>query len=334
MLSVNIFNKTGERFHNEGEYAGPGFPAYSGSVYASEEDRNKIYKFPADAIQQHFFQRKPMDCGTVKILANNIGHLCYQKCRTLAVIQGPGSFGYTESDLDITYVATYGAIYAVETGYPRWTSGMSRDQYVEIGWSQYSSRRLGPFFAVSDRKLQYSEAVNDDATIANNTVCIRKMILVIKGYKGKIPTVGGVLADGVFRIHVVVTNDGSNPANPNAGIIPLCAEQRAWVEGFGGVAQQLPITVNTPSRVTERQGWPAYTIDLAGATIGTDPDGIFKLFIPVDCIGDTTITNASPNGINLFQYYVHVGWYAGMDTSGISSISLLEARDPGSAICD
>lgn len=328
--SVQVFNKTGERFFNEGEYADPsGFTAASGSVYSSQENSNKIYKFPSDTDQQHFFERKPLDSGTVKILTNNIDHLIYQKCRTLCVTVGHGTVGYKKSDLDIIDAGT--GDHVIFTPFPRVVS-TGINQFREIGWSEYSSQRFGPFFGITDRKVQLDASTADGVQIENNASCIRKMILVVSGYKRKID-VGHPDAEGVFRLHVVVTSDGGSPLNPNASIIPLCAEERGWVEGFTTtpIDQPIPASPNTAARALERQGWPAYTVDLQ-QVLSSDWYGRFKIFIPINCIGNINQSNASPAGVNLFQYFVHLGWYVGHEDSAIGAVSLLEVRDPGTSL--
>lgn len=340
VYSIRNFNMIGERFWNEGEYADShGFVdtmhPYVANPYASQENNNKCYAFPSDAQQQHYYQRKPVDCGSIKLLANNISHLAYQKCRTLAVLNGPGSLNYKGSDRDL--VEGEDNVSVVDAPYARWTSGLPRDQYKEIGWSQYSSRRLGPFFGVLDRKFKFDDTT-DNVNLANNASCIRKMILVVSGRKLKTPT-GGTPADYYLRIHVVVTSDGACPANPSAGIIPLSAEQRAWVKecdsGGGSYPEgAIPWSFNTEDRAIEMQGYPAYTINIVDSLDGINNDlfvGNFKVFIPVDCIGNITRSNASYNGVELFQYYVNVGWIGGSASHAITSITLLEVRDPGSA---
>ena len=373
-MTARIFNKTGERFANEGEYApediandparfvkptidptttlgGPytvnTLPALP---YASQENNNNFFITPPDAVQQHLIQRKPIDCGTVKILSNNIAHLAYQQCRTLAVLNGPGTIGYKYSDRDLTNGGVSPQI-IVQNPFARWTDDTPQNWFREIGWSQYSSRRLGPFFAITDRKLQYNEEALNRIDLTNNARCIRKMVLVIRGNKAKIPTVGGVFPDDAFfHIHVVVTADGGNPTDPNTSIIPLFGQQRAYITECDGVAGPsarvegpLPCPINNDNRNQQLSGVPAYSINLdwpSQATTAIEAadasktydvfSGNFTAFIPIDCIGDITATNASYAGTDLFQYFVHVGWYAGQATHVISSITLLEVRDVGS----
>lgn len=342
MQSIRNYNKTGERFWNEGEYAdSSGFiPPVGGSPtplpYASQENNNKVYAHPSDAQQQHLYQRKPIDCGSIKILSNNISHLAYQKCRTLAVLNGPGTIGYKYSDRVLQAGSPLQNV--IDITFPGWTSGLRSEQYKEIGWSQYSSKRLGPFFSVTDRKFQYT----DDGTpinLANNATCIRKMILVVSGYKTKDDTGPD---DRLFRLHVVVTSDGSNPANPAASIIPISAEQRAWIQecdpAITGFSEgPIPWYTNTaaPERPINLQGRPAFSTTLdaddPGGPVAGWFTGHFKVFIPIDCIGHINNSNASYNSVEVFQYYVHLGWLSGNLQNAITNITLLEVRDPGSA---
>jgi len=375
-MTVRSFNKTGERFANEGEYSpediandplrfvkptldpttvlgGPYItdtctPALS---YASQENNNKFYEHPGDAFQQHLFQRKPIDSGTIKILSNNISHLVYQQCRTLAVLNGPGTIGYKNSDRALNNGAALPQL-IVQNPFAEWTDETPRNWFREIGWSQYSSRRLGPFFGINDRKIEYNDDALNSVNLTNNASCIRKMILVIRGFKSKIPTVGGIYPDDArFHIHVVVTSDGGNPTDPATTIIPLLGQQRAYItecDGAAGASARtegpLPCPVNSESRNDLFSGVPAYSVNLdwpsqANTTLEA-PDasktydvftGHFSAFIPIDCVGDITTTNASYLGTNVFQYYVHVGWLVGQPSMAITSITLLEVRDPGSA---
>lgn len=342
MAIIRNYNKTGERFWNEGEYADtsgfikPVANAVPSLPYASQENNNKVYAHPSDAQQEHLYQRKPIDCGSIKILSNNISHLCYQKCRTLAVLNGPGTIGYIGTDRALQAGSPLQNV--VDISFPNWTSGLRSEQYKEIAWSQYSSRRLGPFFSVTDRKFQYT----DDGTpisLTNNATCTRKMILAISGYKTKDVLVP---LDLVFRLHVVVTSDGSNPANPDASIIPISAEQRAWIQecdpSITGFAEgPIPWYTNAadPDRVANFQGRPAFSVGLDGVDLDAAPPGWFtghfKVFIPIDCIGHINNSNASYNSVEVFQYYVHLGWLSGNLQNAITNITLLEVRDPGSA---
>lgn len=374
-MTARIFNKTGERFANEGEYApadiagdplrfikptlDPTTTAPPGPYtidtlpalpYASQENNNSFFITPPDAVQQHLTQRKPIDSGTIKILSNNISHLAYQQCRTLAVLNGPGRIGYKNGDRLLNTGGT-SPLYIVQNPFADWTDQTPQNWFREIGWSQYSSRRLGPFFAITDRKLQYNEDALNRIDLTNNSTCIRKMVLVIRGNKAKIPTVGGVYPDDAFfHIHVVVTADGGNPTDPTTSIIPLFGQQRAYMTECDGapgpsarVEGPLPCPINSDGRNQELSGVPAYSINLdwpSQATAAIEaPDatktydvftGNFTAFIPIDCTGDITATNASYAGTDLFQYYVHVGWYTGQSTHVISSITLLEVRDVGS----
>lgn len=344
MLSIRNYNRTGERFWNEGEYSQYDtendplrFPTvlYSDPPYASQENNNKVYAHPSDAQQRHLYQRKPIDCGSIKILSNNISHLAYQKCRTLAVLNGPGGIGYAGSDRNLQAGSPLQNV--VDISYPGWTNGLERDRYKQIAWSQYSSRRLGPFFSVLDRKFVY-DATSTNTNLANNASCIRKMLLVISAYKLKAPLIP-IANEDQLTIHVVVTSDGSNPANPAAAIIPLSAEQRAWVKeadgSVGDIEAAAPYQLNTPTIVLEKQGRPAYSLNVDGNSFPFNNydnfSGDIKIFIPIDCIGNVNRSNASYNSVELFQYYVHVGWLAGSATHSITNITLLEVRDPGSA---
>lgn len=374
-MTARIFNRTGERFANEGEYApndiasdplrfvkptlDPTTTAPPGPYtidtlpalpYASQENNNKVYYTPPDAAQEHYFQRKPVDAGSIKILSNNIAHLVYQQCRTLAVLNGPGTIGYKGSDRIING-GPFLPDPIVQNPFIGWTDDTARNWFREIGWSQYSSRRLGPFFGITDRKLQYDDETLNRTDLTNNANCIRKMILVIRGQKSKIPTVGGTIPDARFHIHVVVTSDGGNPTAPTTNIIPLFGQQRAYITecdppgaASARVEGPLPCPVNSDLRIQRFSGVPAYSTNLdwpsqANTTLEA-PDatktydvftGHFTAFIPIECSGDITATNASYLGTNVFQYYVHVGWLAGQETHAISSITLLEVRDPGSA---
>jgi hypothetical protein len=375
-MTVRSFNKTGERFANEGEYSPNdiandplrfvkptldptttlGGPYTTDTCtpalpYASQENNNKFFDTPADVFQRHFFQRKPIDAGSVKILSNNISHLVYQQCRTLAVLNGPGTIGYKDSDRFLT-TGSPTAIAIVQSPFADWTDETPRNWFREIGWSQYSSRRLGPFFGINDRKIEYNDDALNSVNLTNNASCIRKMILVIRGYKAKIPTVGGIYPDDArFHIHVVVTSDGGNPTDPATNIIPLFGQQRAYItecDGLAGPSARqegpLPCPINSENRNDLFSGVPAYSVNLdwpsqANTTLEA-PDasktydvftGHYSAFIPIDCVGDITTTNASYLGTNVFQYYVHVGWLVGQPSMAISSITLLEVRDPGSA---
>jgi hypothetical protein len=375
-MTVRIFNKTGERFANEGEYApddiandplrfvkptldpttlGPGGPFITNTIpatpYASQENDNIFYDTPADAFQQHFFQRKPVDAGTVKILSNNIAQLVYQQCRTLAVLNGPGTIGYKNSDRTLTTTVSGAPVTIVQNPFIGWTDNTARNWFREIGWSQYSSRRLGPFFGITDRKLQYNDEELNRINLTNNASCIRKMVLVIRGYKAKIPTVGGSIPDARFHIHVVVTSDGNNPTDPETNIIPVFGQQRAYItecdppgSATARVEGPLPCPVNNDGRNQLFTGVPAYSVNLDWPSQANTqleaPDatktydvftGAFTAFIPIECTGDITATNASYLGTDVFQYYVHVGWLIGQPSMVISSITLLEVRDPGSA---
>lgn len=345
MTGIKSFNKTGERFANEGEYAGSGFPSPSDSpavpsvAYSSEENINKVYATPSDATQQHFDARKPLDCGTTKILSNNISHLVYQKCRTLAVLNGPGQIGYIKSDLQLidpfdsslVVLTPYPGIQSTNTNY----DGYYTDQFREIGWSFLSSRRLGPFFAITDRKFQYQEDTLTTNPLSNNSSNIRNMVLCISGYKAKIPS-PGTGDQGIFRFHVVVTNDGAPPSNPNAGIIPLNADSRCFIEALDAtsvpVEKPIPSDQNILARNSSLQGAQAITVALNSLAGSDDFNGPFKLFIPIDCIGNITTTNVTYASVGVAEYYVHVGWYAGQTTNSVSCISLHEIRDPGSYI--
>lgn len=344
MSGIKSFNKTGERFANEGEYAATGFPSPSNTpavpsvAYSSEENINKVYATPSDATQQHFDARKPLDCGTIKILSNNISHLVYQKCRTLAVLNGPGQIGYTKSDLQVTdtdgslvVLTPYPGIQSTNTNY----DGYYIDQFREIGWSFLSSRRLGPFFAITDRKFQYEEESSVTNPLANNSSNIRNMVLCISGYKAKTP-VGGTADQGIFRFHVVVTTDGAPPSNPNAGIVALNADSRCFIEALDAtsvpVEKPIPSNQNVSARNDSLQGAQAITVALNSLAGSDQFYGPFKLFIPVDCIGNITSTNATYASVGVAEYYVHVGWYAGQTTNSVSCISLHEIRDPGSYI--
>lgn len=370
-MTIRSFNKTGERFANEGEYsiaditaiprtrfvqptldptttAPPGpytvntLPALP---YASQENNNRMYYTPSDATQEHLHVRKPVDAGSIKILSNNISHLVYQQCRTLAVLNGPGAIQYAGSDRDIVDTTNPGPpfypIHNIEGG---WTDGTPRNWYREIGWSQYSSRRLGPFFGITDRKVQYDDTVLTTVNVSNNATCIRKMILVVRGYK----TFGSTPDLSRFHIHVVVSSDGGNPTSADTKIIPLFASQRAYItECTPGVIPTsreegpLPCPVNSEQRDLLFSGFPAYSVNLDWPSQAIEaPDATktynvfteqFTAFIPIDCLGDITAPNASYMGTNLFQYYVHVGWLVGQAGMAISSLTLLEVRDPGSA---
>lgn len=354
MAGIKTFHKTGERFRDEGEYAnagppiGPGFPSPStlplvpSIAYSSDENDNKFYTTPSPLTQEHLYQRKPLDCGSVKILSNNISHLAYQKCRTLAVLNGPGSIGYTKSDLDVTDPVD-GSDYVL-TPYPSALNpnsqfdGYRRDAFREIGWSYLSSRRLGPFFAITDRKFQYAENTIYTTPLQNNASNIRNMVLCITGYKAKIPSGTGVPADGVLRFHVCVTTDGSPPSNPNAGIIPLNGDSRAFVEATLGStsapgALPVPANTNVVQRSQDLQGSQSILVPLNSTSAGDDLFyGAYKVFIPIDCIGNITTTNATYASIGVAEYYVHVGWYSGSATNTVTCISLHEVRDPGSYI--
>ena len=377
-MTIRSFNKTGERFANEGEYSiaditalprtrfvpptlyPTGGPApiiitidtcTPALPYASQENNNKVFYTPPDATQEHLHVRKPVDAGSIKILSNNISHLIYQQCRTLAVLNGPGAIAYAGSDRDIADTTNpgppYYPVHNVEGG---WTDNTPRNWYREIAWSQYSSRRLGPFFGITDRKVHYDDTVLTTVNVTNNATCIRKMILVVRGYK----TFGGTVDDARFHIHVVVTSDGGNPLASDTQIIPLFGQRRAYITectpaviATSREEGPLPCPTNSEGRDLLFSGFPAYSVNLdwpSQATAAIEPPDLvktynvfteqFTAFIPIDCLGDITNANASYMGTNVFQYYVHVGWLVGQAGMVISSMTLLEVRDPGSAEAD
>lgn len=377
MSGIIIYNKTGERFRDEGEYndyphqpasilSNPFYVAATspvaiplvGSAYASAETLNKVYGFPSDATQTSYDARKPIDCGSMKILVNNISHLVYQKCRTIAVATGPYQIGYTGSDLNatVTLSATVYPLVSSDIGRPAPVvsppagSIAERQQritaYASIGWSIYSSRRMGPIPMIVDRKVEYNNQVQqagvvyNDPALANNSFLPRKMLLCVEGT---------CPADEPIDFYVCVTTDGNSPRLSTTRTISLDASECAWFEYFeagtdnllqsgfkslaGVVGGTLPPTLPTDYLDSiGLQTSPSYPFF---GSIGDPVPGDayrYRVFIPVNCTTEIIIDNASALGTDYLEAYVHLGWKAEVSTATVRSICLLEVRDPGSSI--
>lgn len=363
MSGILIYNKTGERFNDEGEYndyphspaslaTNPFYiaattPAVSplvGSAYASAETLNKVFQFPSDATQTFYDARKPIDCGSMKILVNNISHLVYQKCRTIAVATGPGAINFIGSDLNAT-VTLGGVLYplvATDVGRPAIGVIPVSLEYTTIGWSIYSSRRIGPIPVMVDRKAEYNnQPIAAGPTviapsISNNSFLFRKMILCVEGY---------CPADEYVSLYTCVTTDGNNPRQPNTQLVTLDASECAWYEyydagtgallqsGFSSVISATGGTVPATAYATAIPVQAAESYPFLGVQTPVPSDNYrYRIFIPVNCTSQIIIDNASAVGVDYIEAYVHLGWKVPNGSCEVKSISLLECRDPGSAI--
>lgn len=343
MSGVLIYNKTGERFNDEGNYnkyahmpdAGITSNPYrinriTFTPYNSPEINNRVYETPSDSTQEHFDRLKPLDCGSMKILSNNISHLIYQKCRTLAVAYGPGTIGYTDSDISSTVTNP-----ATGIVYPRIRdiTGIAGAGIRSIGWSFYSSRRLGPFFGIVDRRIQYGDQFSRLSsisstlmpTIEDNAYCLRKMICVVEGY---------LPAGASIDIYSVVTEDGGNPRNPSATILTVDEAETVYYEILEGAT----LTKGTVRSVGAGSYGGSLVLQSSSGqskehlVTPTGGAGTFKVFIPLSVTSNIRANNFSAQGVSLFQFFVHVGWSASDANAGIGTITLLETRDPGSQI--
>lgn len=305
MTATRIYVQTGERFAREDDGS---FASSVGSALTSGESSNKVYQFavsPNDI--PDFMARKPLDAGSMKILSNNISHLLYQKCRTLCCVNGPGLFGLLK--VPGTPLDTF-------TAY----AGSDAEEYREINWSRPNSLRLGPFSGMIDRKTEDQPSLQ--SIVPANSQCLRKMVLVIKGFKR---------LNGTLRFHVCGTSNPSTvPSNPAASLFPIDASQLAWIEWVGGGTSTtitIPVSAYSSAVAFQRQSWNAYSCELALADYGE-----FRLFIPVDFLFTPEQNNWEPtDNSSLLKFWVWLGWFSDDDEAGISSITLLESRDIGTA---
>lgn len=306
MSGIKIYVQTGERFAREDD---GNFPGSVGLSLASGESDNKVYQFPVGpGPVSDFAARKPLDAGSMKLLSNNISHLLYQKCRTLCCVSGPGTFGLLKA---------FGTPMDSFADTPIATGA---EQFREINWSRPNSLRLGPFSGMVDRKTEDSPGLQ--SLVPANTQVMRKLLLVIKGFKRE---------EGILRFHVCGTsNAGTLPSNPSASLFRIDAGQLAWIEMVGGgpvLSNTVPLTPYSNTVAFERQSWNAYTCDILPAYYGE-----FRLFIPIDFLHAVEDNNWSPTEMSsIFKFFVWLGWYSPDEEAGISSITLLEVRDIGTA---
>jgi len=307
MTATKIYVQTGERFAREDDGS---FAASVGSALTSGESSNKVYQFavsPNDI--PDFMARKPLDAGSMKILSNNISHLLYQKCRTLCCVNGPGLFGLLKP-LGLTSQAFSGD-----------TGATGAEQYREINWSRQNSLRLGPFSAMIDRQTQ--DRPSEESTLPANVSCLRKMVLVINGYKR---------SGFEQRFHVCVSiNANAHPINSRTALLNIDASQLAWIEFVSGTSSgtgiTLPSSPYSSAVAYRRQAWEAHTTELLTAY-----DGDYKLFIPVDVVTAPEQPNWQPtDNSEIYKIWVWLGWYSADEDAGIRSITLLESRDIGTA---
>lgn len=305
MTAVRVYVQTGERFDREDNG-----PFTIGVASTTGESSNKIYQFAVSPNSiPDFAARKPLDAGSMKILSNNISHLLYQKCRTIAAVNGPGNFGllkYPGLPID-SFQADSGA-----TG---------PEQFREITWNRTNSIRLGPFSAMIDRKTQDQPSLQ--STLPANAECLRKMVLVINGYKRE---------ESVLRFHVCgSTNAAAIPVNSRSSLLRVDASQLAWIEfvngASAGLATTIPAAPYSAAQAYERQSWTAYTAELISPY-----EGDYKLFIPLDFLIAPEQNNWSPTeNSSVLKLFVWLGWSSISDSNGIRSITLLESRDVGTA---
>lgn len=305
MTAVRVYVQTGERFNREDNG-----PFTVGVSTLTGESSNKVYQFAVSPNSiPDFAARKPLDAGSMKILSNNISHLLYQKCRTIAAVNGPGNFGLLK----------YAGL-AVES-FDADPTATGPEQYREIRWNRTNSLRLGPFSAMIDRKTEDQPSLQ--STLPANAQCVRKMVLVVNGYK----------AEGeAQRFHICVsTNPSAIPVNSRSSLLRIDASQLAWVEfvngGSVGTAATIPALPYSSAAAFERQSWNVYTCDMLPAY-----DGDYKLFMPLDVLVAPEQNNWSPTeNSSVLKLYVWVGWYSQDDDAGIRSITLLESREIGTA---
>lgn len=338
MTFIRNLVRTGERFYDEGGYtifAGNnhvntfyniiwGAGSTPTSVYASAETKNKVYAEPVATANYYYKARRPLDSGTMKILSNNISHYCYQQCRTLACIQGPGSINLNAADIAINSTDPSGnPVPLVNRSYVNSEAATDTTRYREIGWSAYSSRRIGPIFGIVDRQTASTVASDAGITIPVGNKTLRKMVLVVEGYKNDTST---------FNIHVCLTSNGNNPQNTMTATLALDCSELAYLEFIDGTvfSTTVPATPFTTAAALPRQAFPAYTVRLNEAPWGVNT-GRFKLFIPVNCTANIGRVNSTIGSVSLFEFYAHVGWLTGNNSHGISTITLLEVRDVGSS---
>lgn len=312
MTAARVYVKTGERFSREdlGDFTNPGTPLASGETY------NKIYVFPTGSNNiVDFNARKSLDSGSMKLLANNISHLCYQKCRTLASLVGPGRFEFLKALSP--WVNPF-----------RPTTGITTDEerFREIGWNPDDSIRMGPFPAIMDRVVENPRPISEPyQTASPGARCMRKLVMVIRGFKND--------ADTVPRFYVCGTErEAASPGNPSTSLFQIDAGERAWVELIGTSSVSTPPVPFSPVAAHERQGWQSYLVDWNQIPAFA---GEYRLFIPVSFLTDITITNQTraQNSEN-FEYFVWLGWRSVDDQDAIHSVTLLEVRDIGSAEAD
>jgi len=343
MSFVRNLVRTGERFYDEGGYnsfAGNnhinnfyitvwGAGGTPTSVYASAETKNKVYAEPVATANYYYKARRPLDSGTMKILSNNISHFCYQQCRTLACITGPGRINLNAADIAIYSTDPSGnPVPLVARTYVNPAAATETTRYREIGWSAYSSTRIGPIYGIVDRQtasvvVQPPPPPDPVPTIAVGNKTLRKMVLVVEGYK---------FDSSNFNIHVCLTSTGDNPQNPLTNTLALDCSELAYLEFIDGAvfSTTLPATAWTTPQALVRQAFPAYTVRLNEAP-ATAEIGRFKLFIPVNCTSNIDRVNSTIGSVSLYEFYVHVGWLTGNNNHGISTITLLEVRDVGSS---
>lgn len=343
MSFVRNLVRTGERFHDEGGYtifAGPnhintfyntiwGLGGTPTSVYASGETKNKVFAEPVATANYYYKARRPLDSGTMKILSNNISHFCYQQCRTLACIAGPGRINLNAADIAISSTDPSGnPVPLVNRSYINPDTPTDTTRYREIGWSAYSSRRIGPIYGIVDRQtasvvVQPAPPPPQVPTIPVGNKTLRKMVLVVEGYK---------VDSSNFNIHVCLTSTGDNPQNPMTNTLALDCSELAYLEFIDGpvFSTTVPALYFTTPEALVRQAFPAYTVRLNEAP-ATAQTGRFKLFIPVNCTSNIGRANSTIGSVSLFEFYAHVGWLTGNNNHGISTITLLEVRDVGSS---
>lgn len=314
MTAARVFVKTGERFSREddGDFTNPGIPLASGETY------NKVYVFPTGSNNiTDFNARKPLDSGSMKLLVNNVSHLCYQKCRTLATIVGPGRFEFLKA------TSPWRNPYRPVTGITQ-----DAERFREIGWNPDDSIRLGPFPAIMDRVIETPRAgtpSETSQTAAPGARCMRKLVMVIRGYRNS--------SEVYPRFYVCGTErEAASPANPNTSLFQIDASERAWIEQIGSTSVSMPPTPLSPGQAHIQQGWQAYLLDWNDAPAFA---GEYRLFIPVSFLTDITTVNQrrAPTSAN-FEYFVWLGWNAEDDQDAIHSVTLLEVRDIGSAEAD
>jgi hypothetical protein len=312
MTAARVYVKTGERFSREdiGDFTSPGSPLASG------ETANKIYVFPTGSNNIiDFNARKSLDSGSMKILVNNVSHLCYQKCRTLATIVGPGRFEFLKQISP--WVNQYQAV-----------TGITQDseRFRDIGWNPDDSIKLGPFPAIMDRVVENPRPISEPyQTAAAGARCMRKLVMVIRGFKNQAETVPRFYICGTER-------EAASPANPSTSLFQIDASERAWIELIGTSSVSTPPVPWSPVVAHERQGWQHYMVDWQLIPSFT---GEYRLYIPVSFLTDITTTNEvrAQNAEN-FEYFVWLGWNSEDDQDAINSVTLLEVRDIGSAEAD